>query len=272
MAIEGQERTMTMITVAVDGSPDSLHALGWAARLADATGARLLAVSALVPVESELWPSRWEQQRSGRAADLDRWCATTSVEVERHVVEGDPRDQLLRVAVERGADLLVVGSGDVSGPGANRLRIGSVAEYLARHAEVALAVVPPAAPLDVGSIVVGFDGSEASTTAARWAAEVAAARGATLTGVAAVTPTGAPTADEVRRRWDEIGTGAVLDVATSDAKAPTVLVDEARRRTADLVVVGMRGLGGFLGLRIGSTALGVLHDLDATAIVLIPVG
>jgi nucleotide-binding universal stress UspA family protein len=271
---------MKRITVGVDGSVDSLHGFSWALRLAAATGARLSAVSALVPVESELWPSRWEQQRRGRAAEVDRWCqplaSSLGIEVETLVVEGDPRDQLLEAAANQGSDLLVVGSGHVSGPKAKRLRIGSVAEYLARHSEMALAVVPPAASVDVASIVVGFDGSDASTTAARWAADVAG-QDATVTGVAitgsADRRRGIADEEDLRRAWDTGGLGGVeLEVEVSDDKAPTVLVRAARRRSADLVVVGMRGLGGFLGLRVGSTALGVLHDTDDAAVALIPAG
>lgn len=48
-----------------------------------------------------------------------------------------------------------------------------------------------------------------------------------------------------------------------------MIVDEAAGVDADLVVAGARGVGGVSGLRIGGTALAILHRADRP-VVLVP--
>jgi nucleotide-binding universal stress UspA family protein len=139
-----------------------------------------------------------------------------------------------------------------------------------------------------GIIVVGIDGSENARSALRWAVEEAVIRNATVRAVYAwgypvmlgpegaaayldpiessnqaekylatiiseVFPSGAPVAIE---QVAEMGTGV------------SVLVSESQH--ADLVVVGARGHGGFLGLLLGSTAGQVVHHAHCPVVVLRP--
>jgi nucleotide-binding universal stress UspA family protein len=124
-------------------------------------------------------------------------------------------------------------------------------------------------------VVVGVDGSAESVGALRWAADYAAAAGATVTAVlswhypAAVgtAPVGvAPQAvsDDVRTHMVEtldkalneaFGTATPGNVKTKLAyghPAP-VLVEESRQ--ADLLVVGHRGHGAFTGMLVGSVSM-----------------
>jgi nucleotide-binding universal stress UspA family protein len=124
-------------------------------------------------------------------------------------------------------------------------------------------------------VVVGVDGSAESIGALKWAAEYAAATGATVLAVlswhypAAVgaAPIGvAPKAvsDEVRAHMEEtldkalseaFGTSTPDNVKTKlDYGHPAqVLVEESRQ--ADLLVVGHRGHGAFTGMLIGSVSI-----------------
>ena len=124
-------------------------------------------------------------------------------------------------------------------------------------------------------VVVGVDGSAESVGALKWAADYAAATGATVTAVlswhypAAVgtAPVGvAPKAvsDEVRDHMEQtlgkalseaFGTATPDNVKTKLAyghPAP-VLVEESRQ--ADLLVVGHRGHGAFTGMLVGSVSM-----------------
>lgn len=123
-------------------------------------------------------------------------------------------------------------------------------------------------------IVVGVDGSPGSTNAVRWAARWAAPGQSLRLVHACEVPTEYPSefvnlrdlhAAIVKRGEDVLLTAKQaaeeevpgLRVETSkevDAAVPT-LVREAG--TADLLVVGNRGLGGFLGLLVGSTSTAV---------------
>ncbi len=120
-----------------------------------------------------------------------------------------------------------------------------------------------------GRIVVGFDGSETSSRAATWAADEARSQGRGLTLVHAILPpvtTGGlgvglpPSLDLIeqleRQAKDQLdeyaGTFPDLDVRTLvSVGAPSAVMLEASE-SADLVVVGSRGRGGFTGLLLGS--------------------
>lgn len=122
-------------------------------------------------------------------------------------------------------------------------------------------------------VVVGVDGSASALRAVRWAAAQAARRGLPLRLVhVLVTPINFPSGivatgvvrDAMRvqgREWLRDARTAVVEVAPdlrtdivlADAPLVPVLVEESR--SAALLVLGTRGLGGFTGLLLGSTAV-----------------
>ena len=130
-------------------------------------------------------------------------------------------------------------------------------------------------------IVVGVDGSAGAHAALRWAADEAMRRGAVIVAVHAwefpyTSPlAGLPSAlppDELQEAAEH-----VVDetVATTLGSEPAVRVERVavagspaavlleQAKTADLLVVGARGHGGFVGLLLGS----VSHQVVAHAVV-----
>lgn len=126
-----------------------------------------------------------------------------------------------------------------------------------------------------GRIVVGVDGSQPSRDALRWALEEARLRGAAVEVVYAwrypvmtyapgimAPPTYArdDLADEARRVLEatveavagDIAADVVLDEVVVEGPAAEALVKRAG--PDDLLVVGHRGRGGFIGLLLGSVA------------------
>ncbi|NUT46145.1 MAG: universal stress protein [Saccharothrix sp.] len=124
-----------------------------------------------------------------------------------------------------------------------------------------------------GPIVVGVDGSRSALAAVRWAAEEAVRRGAPLKLVHAylVPARNVPgmSGREVRQAFEEQGVrwldqaahtvrDLVPDLRTSVMAELPVAAMIAESRTAGLVVLGSQGLGGFVGMLIGSVAVAVV--------------
>ncbi|MEV4681967.1 universal stress protein [Streptomyces kurssanovii] len=117
------------------------------------------------------------------------------------------------------------------------------------------------------SVVVGTDGSSSSLVAVETAAREARRRRADLRVVYAldwpVRPMYAPRdttpLHQLVSEAAERARGVAPEVAVTDAVVPgdTVTVLENESRSADLLVVGARGVGGIIGMLLGSTAASV---------------
>lgn len=126
----------------------------------------------------------------------------------------------------------------------------------------------------VGAVVVGVDGSEYALSATRWAGAEARRRGLPLRIVSAVgwttyAPVGLPALGEYRRGLALETARAMVDAAADVATATVpdvevqrevrggvpsrVLVEESA--SANVLVVGNRGSGGFAGLTLGSVGV-----------------
>jgi nucleotide-binding universal stress UspA family protein len=134
------------ILVAVDGSDNSLTAVDWAAQLAGATGAEVVAVHALGllermdtedPVPAQ--PNRDEIQRRFETT----WCAPldrAGVRSRRLIRDGNPVSVVLAVADEEDADLVVLGSRGLGGYPEQLL--GSTSTQVAQHSTRPVTIVP----------------------------------------------------------------------------------------------------------------------------------
>jgi nucleotide-binding universal stress UspA family protein len=130
----------TTIGVGYDGSPDSVAALRWAARLAVQCGSRLAVLHAVGLLEHAGLavtgsPHRDDVMEIVLAAGLDEGS------VEWMVADGDPCSALLRLAdAPTPVDMLVVGSRG-RGQHAGTL-VGSTSLELVEHSAVPVVVVP----------------------------------------------------------------------------------------------------------------------------------
>jgi nucleotide-binding universal stress UspA family protein len=131
-------------------------------------------------------------------------------------------------------------------------------------------------------IVAGYDGSPGSDQALSWAAREARARGAALTVCHAYEP-GFPVPageeaviDVARRNGEQViasglrqaqhlaGTGKVRPLLV---RGPAAAVLCERSHGADMVVVGSRGLGGLVGLPLGSVSSQVAAHANGRVVV-----
>ena len=106
---------MERILVGVDGSAHSLHALRWAAGLADHAGLELVAARVYAPTETQLAEAvtKGPALREEHLAELRQWCESLAGGCPSRdcvLLDGDPPEALLDGAKHRGAEMLVVGA------------------------------------------------------------------------------------------------------------------------------------------------------------------
>lgn len=290
------------IVVGVDGSDEAHHALAWAVGEAARRGASLEVVHAWstpAPVsEIAAMTAEFDDEVFEKLADevlgeaLALVADTTSVtRIESSAVRGYPSSVLLDRA--SAADLLVVGSRGRGGIA--DLLLGSVSHQCVHHATRPVAVIPRSAPVledgqASGEVVVGVDGSPESQGALTWAFAEAAWRDAHLVvlhawGAPFAVPLGGVAPPPVP--WQDFSaesTGMLRElvarVATDAARTPRdvelLAIEDrpvpallSRAKTADLLVVGNRGRGGFASLLLGSVSLQCLHHATS-AVVIVP--
>jgi nucleotide-binding universal stress UspA family protein len=216
-----------------------------------------------------------DQLRTATTAVFD---GHPGVDHEIEAVRVSPARALLGEAEH--ADLVVVGS---TGAGAfTRFLLGSTTGALLASCPCPVVVVPAQAPEPTGRIVVGTDGSEHAEHAVRWAADEADRRGAELMIVHGwkrgyhLTIEGVDRADDLTPVDAEL----ILDRAVEAARAVSGASIEGRlvegsvadtlldlSKTADLLVVGSRGRGGFRAMLFGSIASSVATHSHCPAVI-----
>lgn len=142
------------ILLPTDFSDCAAFALPYAAGIARATGASLLCVhvvETVVPAVgytgmSEPLPiadisEQLEDSAERELPKIARCEECAGLNVEEVIVHGDAATEIVRVATERGVDLIVVSSHGRTGLG--RMLFGSTAEAVVRHATCPVLVVKP---------------------------------------------------------------------------------------------------------------------------------
>ncbi|WKG02645.1 universal stress protein [Mycolicibacterium sp. HK-90] len=278
------------IVVGVDGSPSSDAAVAWAARDAVLRGVQLTLVYALPGAMSPIWldvalpQDYWDfQDQQGREAldaarrvAVEATAGTGTLRIVDKAVPGHAVATLIEYS--RRADLVVVGSRGLSKWG--RRLLGSVSSSVAHHAHGPVAVIPENERPATAPVVVGVDGSPASELATEIAFDEASRRGVELVVVHTWTDLNAEFPDV---KWDDLSPQAERALAEQLAgwgeRYPDVAVRRvvmpdkparqllAQAETAQLVVVGNRGRGGFTGLLLGSVSSTVVHSSTAPVIV-----
>lgn len=283
------------IVVAVDGSPASTVAAGWAAREAAMRNIPLTVVHAVstptatfppVPYPESLVTSLEDEGKKAimhatKVAE-DAMPADRTVPIGRKLVYAAPASALLTMS--DAAEMIVVGS---SGRGLlARGLLGSVSSTVVRHANCPVAVVrdeevpdPRNAP-----VLLGTDGSPASELATEIAFDEASRRGVDLVAIHAWSDAALVEVFEID--WPAVEGEAERSLAESLAgwqeRYPDVTVhrliaqDRAARHlidkseTAQLVVVGSHGRGSLSRMLLGSVSNAVLHSVRVPIIVARP--
>jgi nucleotide-binding universal stress UspA family protein len=278
------------VVAAVDGSPESETALEWAVSyatqrhlpltLVHGTGDPGDAVEFLGSVEAaRVLQEKADKVLEHASAAVQRLAPQLEVEVLAPLE--DARQALVDLSDR--ASMIVLGS---RGRGSVRsLLLGSVSTAVASHAQCPVAVVRPAErdqDGERGHVVVGVDGSPASTAAVGFAFTLASKDGRELDAVhyrsvedSFVDPTGDGQGLDTEGRQERLLSEAVAGYAE---KFPDVVVNRLQSdsspssglvqlsETASVVVVGSRGRTGLSSI-FGSVSRSVLEHAHCTVVV-----
>ncbi|MFI7416285.1 universal stress protein [Nonomuraea sp. NPDC049684] len=272
----------THIVVGVDGSVPATGAVEWAAADARRRGLDLRLVHVGPQWLHEVDPGHCARLLE-EAADRARALAG-DVKVTTELLSGNVAGELIRESATAAG--VVLGSRGLGGFAG--MTVGSVSLAVAGHASGPVVVVrAPAPATEHGRVVVGYDGSQDAHAAMEYAVEQARARGARLHVVSAwQMPVFSPYAvtynsliqDLMREEtgaarervvpWREANPDLVITDEQPCAHPVTALTQVAG--SADLVVVGSRGRGGFASAVLGSVSHGVLHHVTCPVAVVRP--
>lgn len=284
---------MARIVVPLDESELAEQAVPWAAALARAFGFDVHLVGVWTYDEG-IW------QRAGvkREADpqaianaitgyLDRVAASpplAGLTVTTEARIGNVAEQVRDVA--SGADTRFVVMTSHGRGGFKRLVQGSVADALVRTLALPILIVRPGSPEPtIGRLLVTLDGSETSEGALAPARELANAAGAEVHLLRVVNPiaevawTGigpAPDLSEITEQYTEAAK-AYLQAKVLPGEAWDVyygrpldaVLEYAKVKSCDVIVMGTHGRGGITRLALGSTADAVTRAADRP-VLLIP--
>jgi nucleotide-binding universal stress UspA family protein len=285
------------IVVGYDGSEIARAAVACAARRAGEDGKVIVAHVTAVPTEFIGTPYHEYALKHAReraetlTGDVEE-VLPGDVQVERETVEGPTAPALVKLAQERDADEIAVGS---RGFGAFRTAtLGSTSHALLHEADGPLLVVPRRAVERARrtaaggrdgrprAVVVGYDGSDFARGALDYARERAGETGSSLIAVHAYDAPpdwlGRPyyqrALDDRQARGrellaeleEQLGSGARVETDLIEGPPAEALTRAAQARDAEEIVVGSRGLGG-VRAAVGSVSYALLHEADCPVVV-----
>jgi nucleotide-binding universal stress UspA family protein len=280
------------VLVASDGSSDAMQAAKWLAASGVPTGASILVLSVVAPPGVPFLPTPVAESLKDEGRSIaEQTRAVVSVDganIAARVAEGDAREEIMRVADDWDADLVVMGArglGRVQG-----FLLGTVSLAVVRHCTRPVLVVKGRTRA-LGSAIVTLDGSEDALNAlrlfARWPklADLAVH----LVGVIEPLPfprtapkmiqadlQAAASAAEGERREalkqafaaarPLLPSGRIIETLTSGEPASQIL-RIADEHAIDLIVLGARGLGAAQRLLLGSVSEAVLQGAQCAVLI-----
>ncbi len=232
-----------------------------------------------IPVDIRLFEEQREQAERDLEAARER-ARAAGVAADASVRGGHPAREILAVAGEIQADLIVLGSHGRGG--VEHLLLGSVAEKVMRKAACPVMVVPAGAAgkddVLFSRILCPVDGSASSADAVSYAVSLARETNGRLILLSVVEPVptggefGALDTDEYRRLGEahaqtllqnavaaEVRDWCHVEEVVAVGKASERILATAADKSADVIVMGVRGRGAIDLMAFGSTTNDVIR-------------
>lgn len=281
--------TLTRILCPTDFSDVSTKAEAYATALARRYNARLhllhvdpptpiMSPYGEMPVDIRLFEEQRDQAEKDLATARER-ARAAGVPAEASIRGGHPAREILAVADEFHADLVVIGTHGRGG--VEHLLLGSVAEKVMRKAPCPVMVVPaatgPGSDVRFSRVLCPIDGSASSSDAVSYAVSLARDTDGRLILVSVVEPVpaggefGALDTEEYQRLGEAhaqaLLTNAYPDVrgwcqveqVVAHGKASDAILETAKNMQADVIVMGVRGRGAIDLMAFGSTTNDVIR-------------
>lgn len=267
------------IMLATDGSEHSAGAVAVAIDAARNCSSHLIAFTMVLsnPEVEAIAPQLVAQGEMRAREILDRveeQANAAGVKIERLVRHGqDPARQIIGQAEKRKADLIVMGRRGIRGLA--RMLVGEATVKVSAQAPCSVLVVPPGGQLAQNRILVATDGSRYSDSAAATADRLSRLCGLPVTILSVVIPShnearrqeAANAVERVREFLvrDGVDAEAVVVEAT---RPETGIIETARSKGADLIIVGTHGRTGLLEkVLIGSVSERVMGEAGCPVMV-----
>jgi nucleotide-binding universal stress UspA family protein len=302
----------TKVLLATDGSIEADLAARTAAQLADKTGSELhvVHVSGISPwypaypeatafdraelmdpvLEEDLQRISEQRARELLGAEVEKLRSAGGTLAQGHLAEGGVPQEIVGLAEEIGAGLVVVGSRGRGG--IRRALMGSVSDSVVRHAHCPVLVVRDGERQRdylPGTILLAVDGSEEASAAARMTVELAEHTDSELhvLHVGEVTPVYHPEMRGYHARYEELQEQAqrLLEEQLDEVKSAGGIVSRAHLRMgrpdkeivvlgeeieAGLIATGSRGLGGMRRALLGSVSDSIVRHAHCPVMVVRP--
>ncbi len=264
--------TFESILVYVDGSEASLHALKESLRLARGGKSKIMAVSVVPPYQGDL---RFAGLRDIKSL-LKEPCETALTEAMKLAeeestllvtacMEGEPHEEIVDLAEAEGCDLIVMGIGLESME--KVFVMGSTTARVIGYSQIDVLVVPEKATIGWQNLLLATDGSKHSEKAAARAAAIAKSNGAELNIVSATDfvcelyaqapEVGEALIKKARKTLDTSKKHADLEGLKTECfvregEAYKAIIDLAKEKKTEMIVIGSHGKTGLKRLLMGS--------------------
>ncbi|TVP93314.1 MAG: universal stress protein [Thioalkalivibrio sp.] len=266
------------IVLATDGSEYSAAPEAAALEMARRCGARLLVTRVVLtnPEYEALVPDRVQKAEAEAQKQIERIAEdarAAGVRAETVLRQGsDPYHEVVRVANDRHADVIVIGRRTRSDLA--RMMVGDSTAKVIGLASCSVLVVPRDTKMPEKGILVATDGSRLGDAAAYSAVRLVEKCGLPLTVISVVgEDSEAEERSEAQAAVERVQKEASKEQVEVDAmlqegrRPDTVIIATAKRRDADMIVVGSHGRTGLSRLMMGSVSERVIGSADCPVLV-----